>query len=87
MRPEAALLRAVSRAVLATAIDGLLTLGAGIAQRGVGAEEATPQNPRLDRVISAGVTIQPRKAIFGSLRVRHFGPRPVIEDGSVNSPA
>jgi hypothetical protein len=39
----------------------------------------------LDRVISAGVTIEPRKAIFGSLRVRHFGPRPLIEDGSVNS--
>jgi hypothetical protein len=33
-----------TRAVLATAIAGLLTLGAGIAQRGVGAEEATPQN-------------------------------------------
>jgi hypothetical protein len=39
----------------------------------------------LDRVISAGVTIEPRKPIFGSLRVRHFGPRPLIEDGSVNS--
>jgi hypothetical protein len=23
--------------------------------------------------------------VFGSLRVRHFGPRPLIEDGSVNS--
>ena len=39
----------------------------------------------LDRVISAGLTIEPRKAIFGSLRVRHFGPRPLIADGSVNS--
>ena len=39
----------------------------------------------LDRVISAGVTIEPRMAIFGSFRVRHFGPRPLIEDGSVNS--
>jgi hypothetical protein len=35
----------ITHAVLATAIAGLLTLGAGIAQRGVGAEEATPQNP------------------------------------------
>ena len=34
----------ITRAVLATAIAGLLTLGAGIAQRGVGAE-ATPQTP------------------------------------------
>jgi hypothetical protein len=39
----------------------------------------------LDRVISAGVTIEPRKPVFGSVRVRHFGPRPLIEDGSVNS--
>jgi hypothetical protein len=39
----------------------------------------------LDRVISAGVSIESHRAIFGSLRVRHFGPRPLIEDGSVNS--
>jgi hypothetical protein len=38
----------------------------------------------LDRVISAGVTIESRKP-FGSLRVRHFGPRPLVEDGSVSS--
>jgi hypothetical protein len=41
----------------------------------------------LDRVISAGVMIEPRESVFGSLRVRHFGPRPLIEDGSVNSSA
>ena len=34
----------------------------------------------LDRVISAGVTVEPRQPLFGSLRVRHFGPRPLIED-------
>jgi hypothetical protein len=39
----------------------------------------------LDRVISAGVTLEPRKPAFGSLRVRHLGPRPLIENGSVNS--
>ena len=39
----------------------------------------------LDRVISAGVTIEPQKQVFGSLRVRHFGPRPLIEDASVTS--
>jgi hypothetical protein len=39
----------------------------------------------LDRVISAGVTIEPRRPFFGSLRVRHFGPRPLIEDASVRS--
>ena len=39
----------------------------------------------LDRVISAGVTIEPSRPLFGSLRVRHFGPRPLIEDASVTS--
>jgi hypothetical protein len=39
----------------------------------------------LDRVISAGVTIEPRNPLFGSVRVRHFGPRPLIEDASVAS--
>jgi len=39
----------------------------------------------LDRVISAGVTIEARQPFFGSLRVRHFGPRPLIEDATVNS--
>jgi hypothetical protein len=39
----------------------------------------------LDRVISAGFTIEPDQPFFGSLRVRHFGPRPLIEDASVRS--
>lgn len=39
----------------------------------------------LDRVLSAGVNVEPRRPIFGSLRVRHFGPRPLIEDASVTS--
>jgi hypothetical protein len=39
----------------------------------------------LDRVVSAGVTIEPSRPLFGSLRVRHFGPRPLIEDASVTS--
>jgi hypothetical protein len=39
----------------------------------------------IDRVISAGVTVEPRTPIFGSLRVRHFGPRALIADASVMS--
>ena len=39
----------------------------------------------LARVISGGLTIEPRQPIFGSLRVRHFGPRPLMEDASVSS--
>ena len=36
-------------------------------------------------MISAGITFEPRQPLFGSLRVRHFGPRPLIEDASVTS--
>ena len=39
----------------------------------------------LDRVISAGLTFEPQQQLFGSIRARHFGPRPLIEDASVNS--
>ena len=41
----------------------------------------------LDRVISAGVTVEPTSRVFGSVRLRHFGPRPLIEDASVESKA
>jgi outer membrane receptor protein involved in Fe transport len=41
----------------------------------------------LDRVISGGVNVEPAKTVFGSLRVRHFGPRPLIEDARVRSKA
>ncbi|MEO5896427.1 MAG: TonB-dependent receptor [Vicinamibacterales bacterium] len=39
----------------------------------------------IDRVFSAGLAVEPARSLFGSLRVRHFGPRPLIEDASVNS--
>jgi hypothetical protein len=39
----------------------------------------------LDRVISAGAAVEPSRAVFGSIRVRHFGPRPLIEDATVSS--
>jgi hypothetical protein len=39
----------------------------------------------LDRVISAGLVVDPPQPVFGSLRVRHFGPRPLVEDASVAS--
>ncbi len=39
----------------------------------------------LDRVMSAGVTVEPRHPVFGSIRVRHFGPRALTEDASVTS--
>jgi hypothetical protein len=39
----------------------------------------------IDRVISAGLTFGPEQPLFGSIRVRHFGPRPLIENASVTS--
>lgn len=39
----------------------------------------------LDRVISGGLTVEPEKRLFGSIRLRHFGPRPLVEDASQQS--
>ena len=39
----------------------------------------------LDRVISGGLTFEPSQRVFGSVRLRHFGPRPLIENASVKS--
>jgi hypothetical protein len=39
----------------------------------------------LDRVISGGLTVAPPRRLFGSVRVRHFGPRPLVEDARVRS--
>jgi hypothetical protein len=39
----------------------------------------------IDRVVAAGLTLQPRGFVSGSLRVRHVGPRPLVEDARVNS--
>ena len=41
----------------------------------------------LDRVIAGAVTVTPARRVFGSVRLRHFGPRPLIEDNSVQSKA
>ena len=39
----------------------------------------------LDRVIAGAITVTPVRRVFGSVRLRHFGPRPLIEDNSVQS--
>jgi outer membrane receptor protein involved in Fe transport len=43
----------------------------------------------LNRVVSAGIAVNPPAGVsagpFGGLRLRHFGPRPLIEDNSVHS--
>jgi len=54
----------------------------------------TDPNPVGDRIpgaigtaISAGITVQELGPVTASLFVRYFGPRPLIEDGSVESSA
>ena len=43
----------------------------------------------LNRVIATGLSVNPPAGVgrgpFGSIRLRHFGPRPLIEDNSVKS--
>ncbi len=39
----------------------------------------------LDRVVAGAITVTPARRVFGSVRLRHFGPRPLIEDNSVQS--
>jgi hypothetical protein len=39
----------------------------------------------LDRVIAGAITAEPAKQVFGSIRLRHFGRRPLTEDGTVAS--
>jgi TonB dependent receptor/Carboxypeptidase regulatory-like domain/TonB-dependent Receptor Plug Domain len=45
----------------------------------------------LNRVISAGIAVNPPAGVshglFGGIRLRHFGPRPLIEDNSIESKA
>lgn len=56
--------------------------------------EFTDIDPAGDRIpgavehtVAAGVTVDFENGLFGSLRARHFGPRPLIEDDSVRSEA
>jgi len=41
----------------------------------------------LDRVVAGAITFSPEQRIFGSIRLRYFGPRPLVEDNSVRSEA
>lgn len=41
----------------------------------------------VELVIATGATVELPNGLFGSLRARHFGPRPLIEDNSVRSDA
>ena len=50
--------------------------------------EAGPYVPEaVDVVVSGGASIDNFHRTFGSLRLRYFGPRPLVEDNSVRSKA
>jgi len=41
----------------------------------------------VETVFSSGLTVDDIRGVFGSARVRYFGPRPLVEDDSVRSDA
>ena len=54
--------------------------------RYVGDDPAGDEIPgSIERVIAAGVAMQYPNGVYGSLRARHFGDRPLSEDGIVRS--
>jgi hypothetical protein len=64
-------------------IDGDLALSRARFRDG---DPAGPYVPgALDRVVSFGVTVEPPRRMFGSVRLRHFGPRPLVEDAGTRS--
>jgi hypothetical protein len=66
-----------------------LTVDADLAWSRARFTDADPAGDRIpgavERVASAGVTIDSGRLTFGSLRLRYFGPRNLVEDGSVRS--
>ena len=50
---------------------------------GVGSDDEIPGS--VPFVINTGITVGGPEGFFGSLRSRYFSPRPLIEDGSVDS--
>jgi outer membrane receptor protein involved in Fe transport len=66
-----------------------LTLDADLAYSRTRFRDADPAGDRIpgavEGVASAGVTVQDLGRFSGSLRLRYFGPRPLVEDDSVRS--
>lgn len=52
------------------------------------AQDQTNVPGALENVIASGITYEPRgSGVFSSIRVRHFGAYPLIEDNSLRAPA
>ena len=80
--------RGVELGVYVTPRDWL-TLDADLAWSHARFSEFDPAGNRIpgavDRVASVGMAVQHPRGWFGGARFRHFGPAPLIEDGSVRS--
>jgi hypothetical protein len=68
-----------------------LTLDGSVAYSQARFTDGAPEGDRIpgaiEGVASAGATVTPAGRWTGSLRWRYFGPRPLVEDNSVRSPA
>src|SRR4029434_1128228 len=66
-----------------------LTLDADLAWSQARFKDSDPAGDRIpgavEQVASAGVTLDGHGMLFGSLRLRYFGARDLVEDGSVRS--
>src|SRR5690606_31559075 len=66
-----------------------LTLDADVAWTRSRFTELDPAGGRIpgafETVVAAGASVDFNCGFFGSIRLRHFGPRPLIEDNSVRS--
>jgi hypothetical protein len=66
-----------------------LTAEADVSLSGARFTDIAPEGSRipgaLNRVVSGALTVEPGRRLFGSIRLRHFGPRPLIEDATVMS--
>jgi outer membrane cobalamin receptor len=66
-----------------------LTAEADVSLSGARFTDVAPEGSRipgaLNRVVSGALTVEPARRLFGSIRLRHFGPRPLIEDATVMS--
>jgi len=68
-----------------------LTLDADLSISKARFRDSDPARPfvpgAVQNVVSAGMSVDGLGAVFGSLRLRYFGPRPLIDDDSVRSKA
>ncbi|MDB6088631.1 MAG: TonB-dependent receptor [Gammaproteobacteria bacterium] len=66
-----------------------LTLDADVSLSHTRFTESAPEGPyvpgSVESVIAAGATVHNARGFFGGVRLRYFGPRPLIEDDSVRS--